>query len=181
MPQAQLIAADAVAVIVLVFVLYFPRYRRRDMVVSILGVNIGVLAVATVLSSASVTAGLGLGLFGVLSIIRLRSAELDQAEIAYYFSALALGVLGGVSTTPDWVTLALMGAVLIALFVGDHPRLYPTARRLVITLDAAFTDEVALTARLESLLDGHVLRLRVKRVSLVNDTTVVDVRYRVNA
>ncbi|MGY9074659.1 MAG: DUF4956 domain-containing protein [Acidimicrobiales bacterium] len=181
MPQAQLIAADAVAVIVLVFVLYFPRYRRRDMVVSILGVNIGVLAVATVLSSASVTAGLGLGLFGVLSIIRLRSAELDQAEIAYYFSALALGVLGGVSTTPDWVTLALMGAVLIALFVGDHPRLYPTARHLVITLDAAFTDEVALTARLESLLDGHVLRLRVKRVSLVNDTTVVDVRYRVNA
>ena len=36
-----------------------------------------------------------LGLFGVLSIIRLRSEELAQHEVAYYFAALALGLLGG--------------------------------------------------------------------------------------
>ncbi len=35
------------AVTVLVFGLYFPRYRRRDMVVAILGLNVGVMAVAT--------------------------------------------------------------------------------------------------------------------------------------
>ena len=73
------------------------------MVLAIVSINVGVLAVALVLSRADVTAGLGLGLFGVLSIIRLRSQELDQEEVAYYFSAIALGLLGGVRITPDWI------------------------------------------------------------------------------
>ena len=88
---------DIAAIVVLVFGLYFPRHRRRDLVVSYLGVNIGVLAVAEALTSARVdAAGLGFGLFGVLSIIRLRSAELDQQEVAYYFVAIALVSTGKV-------------------------------------------------------------------------------------
>ncbi|MEU4242707.1 DUF4956 domain-containing protein [Actinoplanes sp. NPDC026619] len=54
------------------------------------------LAVADALQAGSAgSAGLsvGLALFGVLSIIRLRSTELDQHEVAYFFSALALGTV----------------------------------------------------------------------------------------
>ena len=94
------------------------------MVLAIVSINVGVLAVALVLSRADVTAGLGLGLFGVLSIIRLRSQELDQEEVAYYFSAIALGLLGGVRITPDWIAIALMAAIVVMLFVVDHPRLF---------------------------------------------------------
>jgi hypothetical protein len=181
MSDALLLLADAAAVIVLVFALYYPRYRRRDMVLAIASINVGVVAVATVLARAEVTAGLGLGLFGVLSIIRLRSQELDQEEVAYYFSALALGLLGGVKVSPAWVAPALMASILVALYVADHPRLFASHRQQTLTLDAAFTDEVALTARVEDLLIADVLRLKVKRVDLVTDTTVVDVRYRLRA
>ncbi len=97
------IGMDLVAIIVLVFGLYVPRHNRRDLVVAFLGVNVGVMAVSAALLDSAVTAGLGLGLFGVLSIIRLRSDELAQHEVAYYFSALALGLLGGVSVGPVWL------------------------------------------------------------------------------
>lgn len=176
-----LLTCDAVAILIIVFGLYSPRYHRRDMVLAIVMINIGVVAVATVLSRAEVTAGLGLGLFGVLSIIRLRSEELDQEEVAYYFSAIALGILAGVHINPDWVSPALMAAIVIALFLFDHPRLFASSRSQVVTLDQAITDEGALTSRLEELLGGKVLRLKVKRVDLVDDTTVVDVRYRLTA
>lgn len=172
-------AIDAVAVLVMTFGLYMPRHRRRDMVLAIISVNVGVLAVATVLESANVTAGLGLGLFGVLSIIRLRSLELDQEEVAYYFSAIALGLLGGVPITPGWLTPALSALILVALFVADHPRLYASYRTQQITLDAAVADEVELHQRLEALLGVPVLRCKVKRIDLVDDTTSVEVRYRV--
>ena len=89
MAQLTLFVIDIVAVSLLVFGLYFPRHRRRDLVVAYLGVNVGVLAVAGAMSSSSVGAGLGLGLFGVLSIIRLRSTEIDQHEVAYYFCGAA--------------------------------------------------------------------------------------------
>ncbi len=168
---------DVVAVTILVFGLYFPRHRRADMLVAFLVVNIGVLAVAEVLASSSAGAGLGLGLFGLLSIIRLRSSDIDHQEVAYYFASLSLGLLGGLSATPQWLIPVLMGAVVLAVFIGDHPRLFGQYRTQLLTLDAAYTDEAALVARLESMLGGRVHRHRVRKVDLVEDTTVVEVRF----
>ena len=168
---------DLVAIVILTFGLYFPRHRRRDLVVSYLGVNIGVLAVAEAFTSSNVTAGLGLGLFGVLSIIRLRSSELDQQEVAYYFVSLALGVLGGVPVTPAWLAPSLMATLVAAIAIGDHPRLFGRYRVQTVTLDQAYTDEPALVRRLEHMLGARVHRVAVRRVDLVNDTTVVEVRF----
>ena len=77
MSLATLYAIDVVAICALVFAIYLPRHHRKDLMLAFIGVNIGVLGVTQALASAEVTAGLGLGLFGVLSIIRLRSAEME--------------------------------------------------------------------------------------------------------
>ena len=100
-----LIGADLVAVTILVFGLFLPRHGRRDLIMAYLVVNVGVMAVASALITSTVSAGLGLGLFGVLSIIRLRSQELAQHEVAYYFAALALGLLGGLGSTSLGIVL----------------------------------------------------------------------------
>lgn len=177
MSRIALVALDLIAILVLTIGLYFPRHRRKDMLVAYLGVNIGVMAVALALSSATVGAGLGLGLFGVLSIIRLRSAELDHEEIAYYFAALAFGLLAGFQIEPDWLAPTLMGSMIVALFIGDHPRLFGSYRSHLVNLDAAFTDESLLVGRLEHLLEARVHHAKVRRVDLVNQTTLVEVRY----
>lgn len=172
--------ADLVAIGILVLGLYFPRHRRRDLVVAYLGVNIGVMAVSTVLLSGAVGLGLGLGLFGVLSIIRLRSDELAQHEIAYYFSALALGLLSGLSTEPLWLTITLMIVIVSAMWVGDHPALFRGYRRQIVTVDRAIENEQALVAHLEQRLGADVKHITVMKLDLVNDTTMVDVRYRLD-
>ncbi|BEL02423.1 DUF4956 domain-containing protein [Actinoplanes sichuanensis] len=171
------VAADLVAIIVLTFGVYFPRHRRRDLVAAFLGVNIGVLAVATVLGSSTVGAGLGLGLFGVLSIIRLRSDEISQHEIAYYFAALALGLIAGLGNVMDILHLSLMALVVAALFVGDHPALFRRHRNQLIRLDVAHSDETALRAHLEQVLGGQVTAVAVKQIDMVNDSTLVEVRW----
>jgi hypothetical protein len=171
------VGADLVAIAVLTFGVYFPRHRRRDLVAAFLGVNIGVLAVAVVLGSSTVGAGLGLGLFGVLSIIRLRSDEISQHEIAYYFAALALGLIAGLGDVTDALHLGLMALVVAALFVGDHPALYRRHRSRLIRLDVAWTDEDALRAHLETMLGGRVTNVVVKQIDMVNDSTLVEVRH----
>ncbi|MBD5786039.1 DUF4956 domain-containing protein [Cellulosimicrobium terreum] len=180
MSQPLLYVVDLVAVTILAFALYYPRHRRRDLVVAYLGVNVGVLAVAATLASSSVGAGLGLGLFGVLSIIRLRSTELSQTEVAYYFAALALGLLGGLGglgATTGWLSLAGIALVLVVIAVVDHPRVLSRSRTQTIVLDRAIIDEAELVAHLEQLLGARVRGANVQRVDLVNDTTWVDVRY----
>ncbi len=170
-------AADLVAITILVFALFYPRHRRRDLVAAYLGVNVGVLAVAATLASVEVGVGLGLGLFGVLSIIRLRSDEIGQPEVAYYFASLALGLIGGLGLADARLSVALMALIVTVLAIGDHPRLLSRSRSQLLHLDTAFTDHLALVAHLERLLGGRVRRVHVRKVDLVADTTTVEVHY----
>ncbi len=176
-----LYALDLIAATILTFAVYWPRHRRRDLVVAFFGINVGVLAVAALLANSAVTAGLGLGLFGVLSIIRLRSDELAQHEIAYYFAFLALGLIGGLGISPMWLSALFMALIVATMTLIDHPALLASHRRQVVVVDRAIRDEAQLRAHLESLLGAHVTALSVSRLDLVTDTTTVDVRYRMPA
>jgi hypothetical protein len=71
-----------------------------------------------------------------------------------------------------------MGAILVTLFIGDHPRLFTGHRTQTVTLDSAYPDERAAIAHLETLLGAEVTRLRIKKLDLVHDTTVVDVCFK---
>ncbi|HEX5204009.1 DUF4956 domain-containing protein [Paractinoplanes rhizophilus] len=182
MEELALLGAEMVAVTVLVVGLYLPRHRRRDLVVAYFGVNVGVLAVADALQAGQPGAGglgIGLALFGVLSIIRLRSTELDQHEVSYFFSALALGLLGALETSSIWRNLALMGLILLVMAVVDGRRVLRRHEHQIVVLDAAITDRDELVRRLEELLGGRVHAAQAQRIDLINDSTVVDVRYTV--
>ena len=173
-----LIGIDLAAALVLSLGLYYRRHRRRDLVVAFLGVNVGVMAVAAVLGTAEVALGLGLGLFGVLSIIRLRSSEISQREVAYYFAALAIGLVTGLPQTDPWPVAALVVLILGVLWAADHPALLSRSRHQVVRLDRALSDEAGLRAELGERLGGTVTALTVQELDLVNDTTLVDVRFR---
>ena len=177
MEQAIMIGIDLIAIAVMTFGLYFPRHRRRDLVVAYLVVNVGVLAVAAILGTTTVGLGVGLGLFGVLSIIRLRSSEITQHELAYYFSALAVGLLAGLSTTINPVVIALIVLVVAVVAFGDSPRLFRRYRQQTIVMDTAYTDENVLRAELERMLAATVHRVNVLHLDTVNDTTTVEVRF----
>ncbi|HOA01112.1 MAG: DUF4956 domain-containing protein [Actinomycetales bacterium] len=173
-----LIAADLLAIALLVFGMFLPRHGRRDLVAAYLGVNVGVFAVAAALTASGVaSAGVGLGLFGVLSIIRLRSEELTQTEIAYYFGALAIGLLAGLGADAVPMIGALMALVVVTLWIGDHPRIATRSVRQTLVLDRAHGDRSALHAHVERVLGGTVHEISVVKTDLVNDTTVVSVRH----
>lgn len=173
-----LIGLDLIAAVILSLAIYYRRHRRRDLVVAFLGVNVGVLAVTTVLGSSEVAVGLGLGLFGVLSIIRLRSSEISQREVAYYFAALAIGLVAGLPATEVWIPTGLIALILVVLWVADHPKLLGRSRHQVVHVDRAIADEDELRAELERRLGASVTSLTVQQLDLVDDTTLVDVRYR---
>lgn len=174
-------AADLVAIAVLTFGVYYRRHFRRDLVLSYIALNIGVMVVAGVLSGGAAGIGLGLGLFGILSIIRLRSDAITQQEIAYYFVALAMGLVSGLHPHPMWVAPAIAAGLVGVLFLADHPRFAQRTRRQVVTLDRAYPREPELCAALERTLGAEVLHMVVAELDLVRDLTVVDVRFRVGA
>lgn len=173
------LAADLVAITVLVYGLYFRRHFRRDLVLAFVALNAGVMAVTALLASSSAGLGLGLGLFGILSIIRLRSDAITQEEIAYYFVSLALGLVNGLHPGQPWLAPAMSGILILVMYAADHPKFASTTHRQTVTLDAAYPDEAQLRVALSKLLNARVLHMVVMDLDMVRDTTVVDVRFRV--
>jgi len=169
------IGVDLVAISVLAVGLYYTRHRRRDLMFSYVTLNVGVMAVAVVLGSAAGGVGLGLGLFGVLSIIRLRSDPISQAEVAYYFSALALGLVGGLASSVWWAGAAFSVLLLAVVYVADHPRWARRTTSVTLMLDRALLDPTQLRTETVRHVGGRVRRLDVREVDLVRDTTLVDV------
>lgn len=179
MELLQALATDVIG-IGLVAGLYLRRHRRRDLFLSFIAVNAGVFAVTTVLIQSSASAGLGLGLFGILSIIRLRSDSITQAEIAYYFTSLTLGLVCGIQATPAWLAPTLVAALVAMIFLVDSPGLGSGARRQRVVLDRAVTAEPELRRVLSERLGGQVDRVIVLEVDFVMDRTVADVRFNID-
>jgi hypothetical protein len=173
------VASDLVAITVLAYFVYYRRYFRRDLVLAYVALNVGVLSVTMLLADSSAGAGLGLGLFGILSIIRLRSSSITQEEVAYYFVSLAMGLVTGLHPDPVWLPPALSVVLVAVMYVADHPRFAQRTHRQTVTLDVAYRNIETLKAALSELLVADVLYVDVEELDMVRDLTVVDVRFRV--
>ncbi|MER5443255.1 DUF4956 domain-containing protein [Streptomyces sp. NPDC002790] len=181
-PVAELgahLGLDLLAVTLLTFGIFYPRHRRRELVPAYLALNVALFAVVAALGEVGKGGGLalGFGLFGVLSIVRLRSDALRHQEVAYYFVTLVLGLLCGLRALGLGVTAALAALLLMVVYVADHPRLYARDRRAVVTLDAVYVDEDALRAELARRV-GRPHGWTVQEIDYVRDLMVVEVRFR---
>jgi hypothetical protein len=176
---AEMLAINAVGIVLLAYVLYFRRHRRRELLVGYVAVNISLFVVAASLGSTSpLNVGVGFGLFAVLSIIRLRSDEASYIEIGYMMAALALGLLSGLPGLDREYQVAFAVLIVVAVYLVDHPALVPPDRHLRyrLWLEVVETDPARLHALLEERLGAVVREVVVLDVDYVRETMRVDVR-----
>lgn len=169
---------DAIAIAALC-TLYMVRHRNRELMISYAVINAGIFTVSVALVSAGSNASaMGMGLFGVLSIIRLRSTALSQREVGYYFVALSVGMIAGVNISPAYIAFGLM-ATLVALIAVLDSRSVPTSKELTqtVTADRAISDEEELKSYLSKHLGYTVTSVKITELDMVNNLTRATVTY----
>jgi hypothetical protein len=173
------LAIDLIAISVLTYALYFRRHQRRDLTLGLIGINVGLFAVSSFSSTASLGVGFGIGLFALLSVIRLRSTVASQEEIGYYFVALVIGLVNGLAVGGEWEVAITLNIVLLAvMFLADHPRVLPHAERCLVVVKGLPRPPESLKAVLEDRLGYEVTRMRVLDIDFPHRRTQVDVRFR---
>jgi len=176
---ARDLAINLVAVIILVFFLYFRRHRRRDLVLGLMAFNLSLFVVsASLASSSAISIGVGFGLFAVLSIVRLRSDEASQAEIGFTMVSLVLGLINGLPTLGVEFKVLFSVVLVAGMYLVDHRLvLAPDKhRRFFVSIDKVITDPVELRRELEAQLHVTVNRAIITSVNLRRQRMVVDVR-----
>ena len=173
------LAIDLAAISVLTYALYFRRHQRRDLTLGLVGINVGLFAVSSFAATTSIGIGFGIGLFALLSVIRLRSTVASQEEIGYYFIALVIGLVNGLAVGDGWNIVITLNIVLLAvMFVADHPRMLPHAERCLVLVKGVPRPPDSLRAKIEDRLGYEVTRMHVLDIDYAHRRTQVDVRFR---
>jgi hypothetical protein len=168
---------DLVSMTLLTLALFLPRHGRRDLVTVFWMFNAALFCVLLVISGGDIGVGAGLGLFAVLSIVRLRSEQYRNVEIGYFFVSLALALVTGLAPSL-LMTAALCAGLLLVVTVVDLGRLFPPARSVEVVLDTVLEDEAELRMELGRRLAGLVVDVSVLQVDYVRMTMSVSVQYR---
>jgi hypothetical protein len=180
-------AADLVAIALVAYGIYFRRHARRDLLMTYTTLNIGLFLVMTVISLQEADVVVGFGLFAILSIIRIRSEEYSNTELAYAFIILVIALVNAFGVTKSSPTLlsglfvvALNAISVLVVYVMDHPRLLRHIAQQRITLDRIYPDDQALRSDLEQRLNVRVLDFSIAHIDYVREITVLNVRYATN-
>ncbi|WP_030157687.1 DUF4956 domain-containing protein [Glycomyces sp. NRRL B-16210] len=174
---ALALPVDLFAITVLACAIYYRRHHRTDLALAYVALNVGVFAVSALMLAQQVSLGLAFGLFGVLSILRLRSDQISQRDVGYYFTSLALGLVNGIGSSQPAVMIAVSVLLVATMYVADHPKLANRSRQRMVVLDTVHRDEERLKEDLEWRLGATVRKVEVIDTDYVRETMTVDVRF----
>ncbi len=185
LPQTETLirfGIDALAMGVLLFGLYYRRYRDKELVTTASMFNIFAFCVLTILSSVEFSVAAGFGLFAILALFSLRSEQISKIEITYFFGSISLAVISSVQGT----TLPFVGMVAALVVTGayilDHPRILRSAAGVKITLDKidshALSDPKLMRADLSARLGVDVMSYHIDALDYINDMARINVFFR---
>ena len=173
---------NTLGVAVLIFGMYYRRYRDKVMATTASMFNISAFAVLTILSSVEFSIAAGFGLFAILALFSLRSEQIDKIEIAYFFGAVAIAVICSVQGTALGFVLVVTALLLVGAWVLDHPNFLQSASDAKITLDridrAALADRGSMQRRLSEQLGVEVMSYQIIELNYVNELARLRVFYR---
>ena len=182
---------------IIVYFLYFKKSHRRDFYFTFMVISVAIFFLVYLMMGmdrGKATLGVGLGLFGIFSIMRYRTDAMPVREMTYLFVVVCLSVVhamadsigvdenGAVIGTP-LAELIVIDLIVIAVIIAFERTLKVQASRLVqydrIELIRADSKE-ELKADLEQRLGIKVISVRVGAVDFLRDMAVLRVYYEGN-
>ena len=171
-----------VALFIVRFV-YYPVTQDKTYVFTFLAFNTVIYFVLGLLTSASLSVGVGFGLFAIFSVLRYRTDEMPIREMTYLFILIALPVMNSVmmSNTALAYLLVANGSVLTVLFAlekgwGFH---FAGSKRVMYDridlISPAHEDR--LLADLRERTGLLVERVEVRRIDFLHDTADLIIYY----
>lgn len=166
--------------------LYYQKSRRRDFYFTFMLISVAIFFIVFFMifvledMKGKTSMGVGIGLFGIFSIMRYRTDTMPVREMTYLFVIIALSLVNAVSVNLPYFEVIVTNLIIILavavceLRLKTHPtRLIQYDRIELITPERH--DE--LVADLEKRLGVKVVKVDVGSIDFLRDMAMIRVTY----
>ena len=167
---------DALSLTALATLILRRSRTRATQIFSIVVVNMVVFFATYVMSTASIGANVGFGLFALFGILRFRTGTLPVVEMTYLFAAIALAAVNALAVTSLTLAEAVIANVVVVgvlellggLWLGRQPESHSVVYERVELLHPRRRAELVRDLRDRTGLD--VVGVVVGGINFLNDT-----------
>ena len=188
---AMLIRLFVCIVVNLVIVdrLYYKKIRRRDFYFTFMLISLAIFFLVFFMifvledMKAKTSIGIGIGLFGIFSIMRYRTDAMPVREMTYLFVIISLSVVNAIAASVSIVELLVTNIIVVdAIWLCEHRlKLEPSKLVQYDRLELIKPDRSEdLKADLEMRLGLKVRKVEVGAIDMLRDMAVLRVYYDAN-
>ncbi len=166
--------------------LYYKKSHRRDFYFSFMLMSVAIFFLVYFMIfvledlKAKTSIGIGIGLFGIFSIMRYRTDAMPVREMTYMFVIIALSVVNAIANSVSVMELITTNLIVILCIWVAEARLKQEPAKLVQydRIDLITPDKrKELLEDLTKRLGIHILRVEVGSVDFLRDMAMLKVYY----
>ena len=160
---------------------YFLSFQKKELAVSIVLFGMLIFSIVHFVSFEG-NIGLGIGLLGILSIIRLRNTLDNLTDIGFIFFAITIGLINA-AMSQDATVMVMVNLVLTALLcILTSPLVFSGSRvNSKLVLDTLSSTDIKspakLKLRVKKILNAEILELKILELNELKDSVTVIVSY----
>ena len=165
----------------IVHVLYFRKSHRRDFYFTFLLMTVSIFFLVYFMMGmerGKATMGVGLGLFGIFSIMRYRTDAMPVREMTYLFIIVCMAVVHAMADS--LIELAIVDAItILAILLCElHMKVQPTKLIQYDRIELIKPEKrQELIEDLEQRLGLHVIDVQVGGIDFLRDMAILRVSY----
>lgn len=176
------LAIDVVSMIILIRLIYYKVYGRRDFFFTFFMFNVIIFIITVLLNSnAGFSLGAAFGLFAIFAMLRYRTEDISTRDMTYLFMSITIGLISSINmgTMIEIViinAIILLTAFLIEGNVFAKPEFVKTIQYEKIEMVTP-ENETGLLEDLRQRTGLKIHKVHVKRIDFLRDTAEIKVYY----
>ena len=172
---------------VIVHTLYFPKSRRRDFYFTFILIGVSIFFIVFFMifvledMKGKTGIGVGIGMFGIFSIMRYRTDAMPVREMTYLFIVLCLSVVNALaSTMPLLELMATNVLIVLVVWICEHfLKVVPCKLIQYDRIELIKPEKKEeLIADLKERTGLDIIKVEVGGIDMLRDMTVLKVYYR---
>jgi hypothetical protein len=170
----------------IIFRLYYKKSKRREFCFTFMLISIAIFFIVFFMifvledMKGKTSMGIGIGLFGIFSIMRYRTDAMPVREMTYLFIIIALAVVNAIAEGVPMLELVITNLIVaVAVWVCEH-NLKPLPTKFIqydrmelITPDK----RKELKADIEKRVGVKVIKLEVGAIDFIRDMAMIRIVY----